>query len=301
MSPATPRIDSHVHFFSAADLARAAAALPYACPDPHPLAAYLDRLIDSAAAPRLLNNVHLSVLPDSANVFASFAELERLQQRNPGRYGAVRLVGTIWADPDYATAQRLAHPQVQGVRIVVHDAGPDAIADYACTDARWRALFARLRADQHVHIYAQQAATACKLLRQLPTGVRVLIDHLGTCDARRGVDEPGFCALLAEARRRGNVYFKGPGYRTASDPALVLPFAVRIVESLGAQRLLLQASDAPHVGADAQGRAYGAQFTAVTAFDFAAQLARATAAQTGVAADALLYGAAAEIFPAPFC
>ncbi|ESW94767.1 hypothetical protein X769_31725 [Mesorhizobium sp. LSJC268A00] len=293
----SPRIDAHAHFYTAEDLARVQDRLPYALPAPHPLSAYLDALIDAGVELTLLNNVHLSILPDSENVFASFDELAGLQDRDPLRYGCVRLVGTILADPLYANAERLAHPQVQGVRIVLHDATPEAIGDDAYTGADWPQLFARLRADQHVHVYAQEAAVNLKVLRQLPERVPVLIDHLGTCHPERGVDDRAFAALLREAIERGNVYFKGPGYRTAIDAAAALPFAVQIVERVGAHRLLLEASDAPHVGADREGLAYANHFTPAHAFDFGARLARATAARTGTTADALLRGASAEIFP----
>jgi len=293
----TPRIDAHVHFYTARDLARVGDGLPYALPAPHPLRAYLDALIDAGVRLTLLNNVHLSILPDSSNVFASFDELASLQERDPVRYGSVRLVGTILADPLYASAERLAHPQIQGVRIVLHDAIPEAVSDDAYAGAEWQQLFTRLRADQHVHVYAQEAAVNLKVLRQLPKRVPVLIDHLGTCHPERGVDDPAFAALLREASERGNVYFKGPGYRTAIDSAAALPFAVRIVEWVGAHRLLLEASDAPHVGGDRESRAYADHFTPLAAFDFAARLARATAARTGTTADALLRGASAEIFP----
>lgn len=291
-----PRIDAHVHFYTARDLARVAGGVPYTVPAPHPLITFLDTLINAGVRPTLLNNVHLSILPDSENVFASFDELAGLQDRDPLRYGSVRLVGTILADPLYASAERLAHPQVQGVRIVLHDAIPAALSDNAYAGEEWQQLFAGLRTDQHVHVYAQEAAVNLKVLRQLPKRVPVLIDHLGTCHPERGVDDPAFAALLHEASERGNVYFKGPGYRTAIDAAATLPFAVRIVERVGAHRLLLEASDAPHVG-DCEGRAYADHFTPLTAFDFVARLARATAARTGTTADALLRGASAEIFP----
>lgn len=78
-----------------------AGSLPYTLPEPHPLTAYLDTLIDAGIAPTLLNNVHLSILPDSENVFASFDELRKLQAADPLRYGDVKLVGTIKAEPAY--------------------------------------------------------------------------------------------------------------------------------------------------------------------------------------------------------
>ena len=89
MLPLIKRIDSHVHFYTSQDLRRVAGSLPYALPEPHPLTTYLDTLIDAGIAPTFLNNVHLSILPDSENVFASFDELKHLQAANPLRYGCL--------------------------------------------------------------------------------------------------------------------------------------------------------------------------------------------------------------------
>src|SRR5690606_16320814 len=132
-------IDSHVHFYTEADLANVQGKLPYSMPKPHSLTDYLGQLQRSGFVPRFLNNVHLSILPDSENVFASFEELKVLQAGNPAVYGAIRLVGTIKADPQYATDVRLGHPQVAGVRIVLHDAKPESIGTGAYSGAVWNA------------------------------------------------------------------------------------------------------------------------------------------------------------------
>ncbi|MHA6195408.1 amidohydrolase family protein [Pseudomonas wadenswilerensis] len=290
-------IDSHVHFFTQEDLKALGDDLPYELPAANPLKDYLDALSGKGLSPVLLNNVHLSILPDSENVFASFKQLEALQRANPGQYEHIALVGTIKADPLYANAQRLGHPQVIGVRIVLHDAPPASVATDTYATPAWQALYQRLAAHQHVHVYAQDAATNLRVLQQIPASVRVVIDHLGTCHASRGADDGAFLQLLEAARQRGNVWFKGPGYRTSTVVAEVAPFAQRIVETLGADRLLLQASDAPHVGADPTGNAYAGHFDPVSAFDFVRQLAETVARRTNVSAETLLNGAVATLFP----
>lgn len=290
------RIDAHVHFYSSEDLARVAGGLPYALPAPHPLSTYLDALILEGCKPDAINNVHLSILPDSENVFASFVELDRLKARDPARYGGITLVGTLLADPAYATAERLAHPQVKGIRIVLHDASVEAVAEGTYATPAWQQMLGRLRQDQHVHIYAKSAAVNLKVLRQLPAHVPALIDHLGTCYPERGVDDPDFIALLQEAQRRGNVGFKGPGYRTGIDVVDVVPFTSRIVRELGATKLILEATDAPHVGQDGQGRAYADHFNPVKSFEFVRQLAQSTAEQTGASPNDLLRGQASKLF-----
>ncbi|MFJ4067727.1 amidohydrolase family protein [Pseudomonas sp. NPDC089996] len=290
-------IDSHVHFFTTEDLTALGADLPYALPDANPLTEYLALLASNGLKPVLLNNVHLSILPDSANVFSSFEELARLQVAHPGKYDHVRLVGTIKADPEYANEQRLGHRQVVGIRIVLHDAPPQSVAADAYSTTAWMALYERLAPHQHVHVYAQSAETNLRVLRQIPPRVRVVIDHLGTCHAHEGAHAPAFLALLDAARERGNVWFKGPGYRTAIEIAQVVPFVSRIVDALGADKLLLQASDAPHVGADSHGNGYSDLFDPVGVFDFVRQLANAASECCNATADDLLHGAAPIVFP----
>lgn len=290
-------IDTHVHFYTGEDLARIGGNLPYSLPAPHPLKSYLDDLIDQGRKPALINHVHISILPDSENVFRSFEELAELQRQNPARYGGIELVGTIKADPHYATRERLSHPQVKGVRVVLHDTPAEAISDGQYKTAEWQALYARLRPDQHVHVYAKSPAANLKVLRQIPPHISVAIDHLGTCYPENGVQDADFQALLAEAKQRGNVWFKGPGYRTDIAPEAVAPFATEILRQVGADKLVLEASDAPHVGKDDAGRIYADHFTAASAFDFTHAVAEATARETDVDAAALLHGHARDLLP----
>ncbi|WP_210339508.1 amidohydrolase family protein [Ensifer sp. ENS08] len=299
MSTESMLVDAHVHFYTSADLEAVKGLLPYSLPAPHTLSAYLEHLSETGAMPRLVNNVHLSILPDSANIFASFDEMESLKRSDPGRYGDVALVGTIKADPEYATAERLRHPQVVGVRIVLHDTPPDRVSEAQYTGSGWKALFERLRPDQHVHVYAKEAGTNLRVLRQIPRHIPVLIDHLGSCHAERGANEPSYRALLEEAKARGNVWFKGPGYRTSATVDGALPFVLAIVSGVGPDRILLSASDAPHVGADGGGRSFESQFDAVAALNFSEALANAASEITSVPARQLLSAAAYYIFPRP--
>jgi predicted TIM-barrel fold metal-dependent hydrolase len=295
MLPLIKRIDSHVHFYTSQDLRRVAGSLPYALPEPHPLTAYLDTLIDAGIAPTFLNNVHLSILPDSENVFASFEELRNLQATDPLRYGEVKLVGTIKAQPAYATQERLAHPQIIGARIVLHDARPESVSDTQFRDEQWLAFYARLLPHQHLHIYAKEAETNLRVLRQVPGDVRVIIDHVGTCHSERGITEPAYIALLTEARERGNVWFKGPGYRTSVDPEETARFVTQIVCSVGADKILLEATDAPHVGTDNKGVPYSDLLDLNKAFNFVDAVAHQVSKETRIPVGQLLRGALGQL------
>ncbi|SEL46875.1 Predicted metal-dependent hydrolase, TIM-barrel fold [Pseudomonas agarici] len=269
--------------------------LPYALPKPHPLTTYLDKLITAGIAPRLINNVHLSILPDSENVFTSFVELQGLQAANPSRYGGIRLVGTIKADPAYATSERLAHPQIIGARIVLHDAKPETVSDTSFSDEPWSAFYARLLPHQHLHVYAKEAETNLRVLRQLPTHLRVVIDHLGSCHRERGPDEPAYSALLSEASRRGNVWFKGPGYRTSTDPVETAGYVIQIARIVGADKILLEATDSPHVGTDNKGVRYAQLFDLAKAFHFVDAVAQQVSAQTHIPVGQLLQAASCQL------
>lgn len=87
------RIDAHVHLYTSRNLERVAKRLPNELPTPHPLEAYLEKLIEAGCKPDVINNVHLSILPDSENVFASFLEMDWLRSRNPERYDSITMVG----------------------------------------------------------------------------------------------------------------------------------------------------------------------------------------------------------------
>lgn len=295
MLPLIKRIDSHVHFYTSQDLYRVAGLLPYTLPEPHPLTAYLDTLIDAGIAPTLLNNVHLSILPDSENVFASFDELKNLQAANPLRYGDVKLVGTIKAEPTYATQERLSHPQVVGARIVLHDANPETVSDAQFSDGQWSVFYGHLQPHQHLHIYAKEAETNLRVLRQIPRDVRVIIDHLGTCHRERDITEPAYIALLTEARERGNVWFKGPGYRTSVLPEETARFVTQIVRAVGADKILLEATDAPHVGTDNQGVPYSDLFNLTNAFNFVDAVAQQVSTETRIPVGQLLRGASGRL------
>lgn len=288
-------IDFHVHLYTADDLPINAGELPYRLPEPLPVKTYLDSLIEAGYKPDLVNNVHLSILDDSENIFRSFEELKRLQAEHPQRYSGIEMIGTILADPDYATIERLSHPQIKGIRLVLHDACPESITPHTYSGDDWQALYARLRRDQHIHIYAQEPEANLRVLKQIPADRAVVIDHLGTCRLERGPQDRFYQALLEEARSRGNVWFKGPGYRTANTAEQTAPFTLEIIKRLGHNRLLLECTDAPHVGTDRDGQAYAALFTPVSVLQFARSLADITARENHISEQALLNAACADI------
>lgn len=294
-----PVVDAHAHLFDEVDLAHDrwqdddARLLPRAA---NPVRRHLDALIGTEDRPVLVNNVHLSAIPGSENVLRSFTTLERLQQAEPQRYGVVRLVGTVRAHPSVATDEVLAHPQVMGVRVVLHGARPDeVIADREGDAGAWREVAARLRPDQHLHVYAHEPRVNALLIEAAPEGATLVIDHLGTCRTEGGPGDPGLQHLLRVARTRGGVLFKGPGYRTGPSPHAVAPYVAALLEAVGPEMLILGATDAPHVGRDHAGRPFADRFDAAGALDFARELAQTVVGDDPPTVAALLHGNALRL------
>lgn len=74
-------------------------------------------------------------------------------------------------------------------------------------------------------------------LRQ--SGARVIIDHLGEPDLSRGIDQPGFQAVLALGREMDAVVKLSAPFRTSGQPfphADVEPFVAAVVNSFGLDR-----------------------------------------------------------------
>ncbi len=246
--------DVHIHLYNASYLKKHDDGLPYLATEPYPLQQYLDQMIDLDMYPYLVCNVNMDILRNPNHVFDSLAELKRLKKHDSRKYGDVHLLGFTKADPQYATAEILAQDNIKGVRLVLHKTKPEAIDDQYQTED-WQHLYERLlNHDQHFLIYATNPATILKILRYLPKQLKTGIDHLGNCESN--VDDPNYTALLNEAKQRDYVYFKGPGYRTSIDPDQVLPYLQKIIDNVGYEKLLLGASDAPHVGPDPHGVPY---------------------------------------------
>lgn len=292
-------VDAHAHLFDEGDLSPTswsddvARLLPRIA---NPVQRHLDALLDAGRRPVLVNNVHLSALPDSRNVIRSFAALDAMRRAEPHRYGDVRLVGTVHAHPSVATEEVLAHPQVMGVRLVLHGARPDEVIDDREDDAGgWREVAARLRPDQHLHVYAHDPRVNALMIEAAPEGATLVIDHLGTRLTERGPGDPDLQHLLRIARTRGGVLFKGPGYRTGPSPRVVAPYVDAILEAVGPKMLILGATDAPHVGRDHAGRPFSDRFDAAGALDFARVLAETVLGDDRAAIAAVLHGNALRL------
>jgi predicted TIM-barrel fold metal-dependent hydrolase len=280
-------IDCHAHFYAQEDLDRVVTELPYKLPKPHSLKDYLDQLEKHNIKPSSIMNAHLSILPDSENIFRSFKNLNQLQAMDSQRYGGIKIFGTIKADPQYATLSRLRHPQVKGIRFVIHDKTADEIKG-KYNSAEYKTMYQRLRADQHIQINAMRPKAALEMIKQLPEHVIVAIDHLGMWYPFDKTQKKHHDELLDLAKERGNIYFKGPGYRTDIDPKFAIDFATKIIKNVGPDKLILSATDAPHIGTNNSNMSYDTYFTPHKAYQFSRKVALEVSHQTGIPVKAIL-------------
>ena len=148
--------------------------------------------------------------------------------RFPGRFKAIAVV-----DPEMPEAElaRLSERGVVGVRFNLVSYRADALAGKAGERylARLRELgwFAQVFADD------AQWAAAAPLLRR--SGVKVLVDHFGVQDPARGLDQPGFAAVVALGRE-GNAAVKlSAPFRLSrrSDFSDLDPFAEALLAAFG--------------------------------------------------------------------
>ena len=135
-------------------------------------------------------------------------------------------------------------------------------------------LLDRLAAlDMFVDIQVEHAQLLTFVPRLLDSGVRILVDHCGRPTVDRGLDQPGFRALL-ELGRSARAYVKLSGLvkfsREASPHADVRPYIDALVGAFTIDRCLW-ASDWPYLRAPARVD-YGVQLQLVRAlFPDAAQ------------------------------
>src|SRR5690606_22849109 len=155
-----------------------------------------------------------------------------------------RLRGTAIVDPGIGDAEldALRAQGVVGVRLnwIRRAALPDpAGADY-------RALYARLRErDMHIELYLESAHQAQVLPPILDSGVRLVLDHLGSPDPAQGPHGAAFGRVLA-ALQSGRVWVKlSAPYRLARADAA--PYARALLRAGRPQRLVW-ATDWPWVG-----------------------------------------------------
>jgi hypothetical protein len=280
MKKTTRWIDTHVHLFSDNENASYLQE-----PDSNNTADVYFSLL-SKNIPEALVVVDFSMAETSDHVINS---LDALKKKNIKACGIIK--GNL---ADERTLGWLKREDIKGIRLYAKDSVPDISGD------GWREMFKILENNKkHLLIFGSSKYVA-QLIEQIPVGITILVDHLGMPNIFCEGKDVEFSNLLEVSRKRGNVYFKGPGYRTSLDIAKVKPIIGKIIATLGADKLLLGASDGPFAGAvlDPSPQYAGKKFDEVMDYDkvikFVNQLANSVA--NGVYTDKLLYGNAKKLY-----
>lgn len=182
---------------------------------------------------------YLATLDAHGVVFAVLAAASIYGDYNDYQIAAVRrhrrLRTTIIPSPglDRYTMEAMQRDGVVGIRLQWRNVAnrPDI------TLPEWRVLLRRV-ADLgwHVHIH-DDAPRLVEPLQQLhDAGVRVVVDHFGRADVSRGLDCPGFAAIL-RAVERGNTWVKLSGGFRLESPEAPVAYARALLQHAGPERL----------------------------------------------------------------
>ena len=225
-------IDAHAHVFS--HTLTLAGGRRYTPGYDAPLADYLEHL-------------HANGLSHGVLVQPSFLGTDNRYLLGALQQAPERLRGVVVVDRQVApeTLQAMARQGVVGVRLNLVGL---PLPDFAAPG--WAVFFQRLvELGWHVELHRELDDLPHLVRQLLPFGVKLVIDHFGRPDARRGVDQPAFGELLALGAS-AQVWLKVSGiYRLAGTPEQNLEFARAamplLAQSFGLERLVW-GSDWPH-------------------------------------------------------
>ena len=166
--------------------------------------------------------------------------------RSAGRFRGIAVID--WATPDRELLD-MKRRGVVGVRLNLPRSGADLLTRPGARD--FLARVASLDWLLQVYASADMWAGIEPVLRQ--SGGTVLIDHMGEPDPGRGVDHPGFQAVLRLGREAGALVKLSAPYRVSGRAFPyddVAPFVGALLDAFGPQRCVW-GSDWPFLAAPA--------------------------------------------------
>jgi predicted TIM-barrel fold metal-dependent hydrolase len=243
-TPATPipegACDCHMHVFGAPDRYPPAARRSY-----DPREASLAQWEAMAAAVGLQRQVFVQASCYGAD---NSCMLDAMRQAG-ARCRGVAVIDAATTPADLRGMHALG---VRGVRI---NAATFGVQDPHAVAQAFDAAAAQVAPlGWHVQIFAGLPVIAALAGHFAAAPVPVVIDHMGLARAERGVDQPGFAALLA-LLRGGNAWIKLSGAMRVSDAAPDYADAAPIARALiaAAPGRAVWATDWPHTGGHSTG------------------------------------------------
>lgn len=242
-------VDTHFHtfpagWFSAGDIPSGASKI-----SSYPVSRHLDQLA-ALGEPKLLLAVPVGFAPDPQLMFENLRQAERWKRESGN--DSVRVLALLAMDPAFHREGLFARPGVAGARLSVENGSPDALRALGFPDGEWAGCFEFFaRTGRQLHIRATRPDTLRFVLESLRPDLTVALDHFGLAAGQADPSEPGFRSVLETAAARGNVFFKGPGFRTSLDPSGTAPMVETILRICGPESVWLGATDAPFLWSDA--------------------------------------------------
>lgn len=228
-------IDSHVHVFCGDDF-------PFA-----PNRVYTPDPCQAGTAPQLAAVLESHGLSHALLVGAQPYDTDnrcmlRSIARSAGRFRGIALVKAETGETDL---RALAEAGVVGIRINLTTDGLRGLTEPGAD--RLLAHVREMRWFVQVHCEHDELAAALPLLRK--ARVRVMVDHFGRPDLRRGLDQPGFRALLDLGRDGEHVVKLSGPFRCSREGAPyrdVDPYIAAAIDAFTLERCVW-GSDWPYV------------------------------------------------------
>jgi predicted TIM-barrel fold metal-dependent hydrolase len=193
---------------------------------------------------------HALLVQPSCYGYDNACMLEAIAQSN-GRFRGVAMV-----HPDATDAEMfvLKEQGIVGVRLHLMLVDPEALSRPGASR-----FLARVKAlGWFIQVYAKGDVWAGALAPLRASRVKVVVDHFGEPDVARGVDQPGFQAILDLAQETDAVVKLSAVFRSSNQPfphADVEPFIAATLDAFGVGRCLW-GSDWPFINTTQQ-VAYG--------------------------------------------
>ncbi|HYL82291.1 MAG TPA: amidohydrolase family protein [Candidatus Acidoferrum sp.] len=223
--PASPCVDCHAHII-------APAQFPYSEGPgykPRP-----DEVGDREAFAKVLAAhavSHAVLVQPSCYGYDNAAMLDAMRAGG----GRIKGVAVVPADISDQNMRRLKDQGVVGIRLNLMRTDPDALARPGSD-----AFLARVKAfDWFVQVYATGDVWAGVEAPLRRSGVRVLVDDFGDPDMARGLDQPGFQAVLRLGRDTDAAVKLSAAYRPSGRPFPhedVEPFIAAAIGAYGVER-----------------------------------------------------------------
>lgn len=173
---------------------------------------------------------HALIVQPSCYGFDNSCMLDAIA-RGGGRYRGIAVVDPASPADEF---DRLARQGIVGVRLNMMQSDPDSLAR---PEAETFLAEVR-RLGWFLQVFADGAKWERHAERLAATGLKVMVDHFGAPDCTRGVDQPGFQAVLRAARTAGNwtVKLSAPFRVSKSYPDFgdLDPFVAELVAAFGA-------------------------------------------------------------------